>query len=72
MIRPISKAEVKELLKDSELFNRISDDSITYDEFVPPNDIYLGMFSDDILVGFWWLIPDNSTEGLQAFINRAS
>jgi RimJ/RimL family protein N-acetyltransferase len=60
MIKQISKEQVKEILKDEELFNRISDDSMTYERFTPSNDIYLGTFKDDKLVGFFWLISDNA------------
>jgi len=60
MIKLILPAEVKKLLSDKELFGRISDDSITYDDFYPPNNTYLGIYHDDNLAGFWWLIPDNN------------
>lgn len=61
MIKRIDANQVKLILADKELFNRVSDDSMTYDQFTPPhNGIYLGAFHDGVLVGFWWLIPDNA------------
>lgn len=61
MIKRIDASQVKLLLADEELFNRISDDSMTYDKFTPPyNGIYLGLFSGGDLAGFVWLIPDNA------------
>tara|TARA_R110002049_G_scaffold210441_4_gene381305 strand:- start:14 stop:478 length:465 start_codon:yes stop_codon:yes gene_type:complete len=61
MIRRISANQVKDLLSDEELFNRVSDDSMTYEKFKPlESGIYLGMFHNGVLIGFWWLIPDNA------------
>lgn len=61
MIERINAKQVKALLADKELFGRISDDSITYEGFTPPaSPIYLGMFHDGQLVGFWWLNQDNA------------
>ena len=61
MIKRISAKQVKELLSDDELFDRVSDDSMTYDKFNPSvSGAYLGMFHNGDLIGFWWLIPDNA------------
>ena len=61
MICRINANQVKEILSNKELFDRVSDDSVEYGSFIPSNDcVYLGMYHKDLLIGFWWIIPDNS------------
>jgi len=52
----ISPAQAKEILKDRELWERISEDGLSYKEYkVPDYNVYLGIQVDDKLIGLWWL-----------------
>ena len=61
MIKQISKDQAYQILSDTELFNRVSDDGTEYKDFEMPNHLYLGVFNNDELIGFYWLHSDNST-----------
>jgi len=60
-MQQISPAQAYELISDSELFNRIGDGSISYENFsMPENHIYVGAFDDEDLIGFYWMHHENS------------
>jgi len=58
----ITQDKVMDFLADKELFERIAEDGIRYSDYYPPDDhIYLGIVKDDLMIGFWWIHPENST-----------
>lgn len=60
-IRRIGTEAVKDILKDPELWSRVSD-GVEFDRWEPPaGHEYLGCFDDDELCGFFWLHGDTST-----------
>ena len=60
MIKQITKDQAIKIAKDRELFDRISDDSVSYEDFSMPDHLYLGVYKDSALVGFFWLHAENS------------
>ena len=58
---PITKAIVKDMLSDEELFNRYCEDGLTFDSYTVPDGIYLGIFKDDTLIGFWAIDMETSS-----------
>ena len=62
MLKRISPCEAIEILSDEELFSRVSDDSVKYENLTMPNGhIYIGIFINSEIIGFWWLHPENAT-----------
>lgn len=61
-LHTLTPHQVKDLLADEELFDRISDDHCSYERFFPPSDhLYIGCADGGILLGFFWLHPETST-----------
>lgn len=60
-IRRIGADGVKSVLKDPELWSRVSD-GVDFDDWEPPADHeYMGCFDDDELCGFFGIHGDTST-----------
>lgn len=58
----ITPSIVKSLLADKELFDRVSEDGVDYESYIPPIDKrHLGIFKDHTLMGFVTVYSDNST-----------
>jgi len=57
----INKEIVKHLLSDEELFNRFTEDGIEYNSYIVPDGVYLGIFHDDNIIGFWALDSETSS-----------
>ena len=61
----INKEIVKHILSDEELFNRFTEDGIEYGSYIVPDGLYLGIFKDDSIIGFWALDSETgSTIGI--------
>ena len=58
LIRPF---EAHGILSDKELFSRISEDGVEYENYTMPDHHYVGIFVNYRLIGFWWLHPWKST-----------
>ena len=58
----INQDTVKQILSDAELFNRVAEDGISYKDYYPePNKLYLGIFQENIIIGFWVVEPENAS-----------
>lgn len=58
----INNWQVRDILEDPELFGRIAEDGVQWRTYLPPSsDSYLGVYVNEELIGFWWLIQENST-----------
>ncbi len=56
--------EVAQILKDPEIFDRIAEDGVTYQDFRISFDgtqCYMLIESDDMIIGVWCLYPANSS-----------
>ena len=58
---PINKEIVKHILLDEELFERFTEDGIVYSGYAVPDGLYLGIFKDDNIIGFWALDSETSS-----------
>ena len=58
---PINRDIVKHLLSDLELFDRFTEGEKDYKSFIVPDGLYLGIFNDDKLIGFWALDSETGT-----------
>lgn len=58
---PITPDQVKYILRDEELFSRVSEDGMKHSDYVPlMNKMYLGIFTDNTLIGYWSVEAENS------------
>lgn len=58
---PINKDIVKHLLSDEDLFNRFTEGEQDYKTYIVPDGVYLGIFKDDKIIGFWALDSETGT-----------
>ena len=58
---PITPEQVKMILADEELFSRVAEDGVSFEDYIPPaGRLYLGIWVDHTLIGFWTVYGDNS------------
>ena len=50
------------ILADEELFSRVAEDGLTFENYeVPLDKLHLGIWVDHTLIGFWTVYSENST-----------